>query len=219
MKEWSGVVDDVAFVLSVAHCENGIFSGVVSYPSLGAARLRISGKIKYVVVNYILNLFFKKKTNKQTNNCTYQSGYVLEYVEDQCLFNEEFVAVGSVYKLKFSSSSVAEGVCTSLDNSVSKVVLRLVRPPLRLQVKPHVWKGFVMQPVPCELQIGNVSSSNIASGSFLLNGSITKFSAPIVGRQLNVNNMTVYFDQLDFVSGVVLDSTDPSKNKLFFLRE
>jgi hypothetical protein len=93
--EWTGVVDDVAFVLTVSHASNGLFGGFVSYPSLGSAKLGVVGKI---------------------------DGCFVEYSEESCLFSDDFVASGSCYKLKMTSVTSAEGTCTSLDHTVSKVL-------------------------------------------------------------------------------------------------
>lgn len=97
------------------------------------------------------------------------------------------------------------------------MALRLARPPTRLDVQPKVMRGFVLQPVPFEVHISNVSAGK-ASGSVLFNGSVTKFSAPLNGRQIVVDGKFSLHLDGDFASGVLFDK-NVHNNKLFFLRE
>jgi hypothetical protein len=111
--EWIGTVDDISFVLSVSSCDKGErFTGLVSYPLLGAAKLRVNGKIKGFTIEYdfVCCLYQLNQSNKR-------------YSEDSCLFSDDFVAVGGVYKLKLLSSNFAEGICTFQDNATSQVFI------------------------------------------------------------------------------------------------
>lgn len=191
--EWNGAVDDVPFVLAVSQLEAMQFSGIVTYPTLGMAKVRIQGRFK--------------------------NGFQCEFTELSALSGDDFVVVGSVYHVKFTSDSAGEGSYAAADGSAGRVVMRLAKPPPATVLDvatPMVLQGYVLNPEAIQISITSLTDTTV-TGSFRRGTAApVKFTANRAGNEFVCEQFMCQLSTEGFGSGVVFGK---GQNQVFFIRE
>ncbi len=191
--EWTGAVDEVPFFLAVSVVDGLSFSGIVTYPTLGMAKVRVRGRFK--------------------------GGLQCEYTEESALAGDDFVVLGSTYQIKFANELAGEGSYAALDGSAGKVALRLARPPPPAPLAlpfPATLQGFVLVPEPVHIALAAVDDKTV-SGTFRRGtGAAVPFTAARSGNEFLCDQFLCQLSPEGYGSGLVFAK---GQNSIFFVRE